>query len=99
MQDIIERHDLIALQLSGGRDSIACLYLLKPYWDRLTVYWLDTGAAFPETVSLMQQVRDKPPTPAAPVLPPLGEVAQRALAGLVFFLPFSPRRRGSRPFH
>lgn len=61
MQEIIDRHERIALQLSGGRDSIACLYLLKPFWDRLTVYWLDTGAAYPETVALMQQVREMVP--------------------------------------
>lgn len=57
MKDIIERHERIALQFSGGRDSIACLYLMRPYWERLTVYWLDTGAAFPETVSLVKHVR------------------------------------------
>lgn len=64
MQDlnaIFNRHERIALQVSGGRDSIACLYLLKPYWDRLTVYWLDTGAAYPETVALMQRIRDMVP--------------------------------------
>ena len=53
---ILDRHERIALQLSGGRDSIACLYLMKPYWDRLTVYWLDTGAAYPETVALMADI-------------------------------------------
>ncbi len=52
----VDRHRNIALQLSGGRDSIACLYLMRPYWHRLTVYWLDTGAAYPETVALMQKV-------------------------------------------
>lgn len=60
MPDIAEtiaRHDKIALQVSGGRDSIACLYLLKPYWDRLTVYWLNTGDAFPETVATMAKVK------------------------------------------
>lgn len=57
MNEIIDRHERIALQFSGGRDSIACLYLMRPYWDRLTVYWLDTGAAFPETLSLMEHVR------------------------------------------
>lgn len=57
MFDAIERHERIALQVSGGRDSIACLYLMRPYWDRLTVYWNNTGAAFPETLALMEQVR------------------------------------------
>lgn len=54
--EIINRHERIALQFSGGRDSIACLYLMKPYWDRLTVYWLDGGAAYPETVALMRDI-------------------------------------------
>jgi phosphoadenosine phosphosulfate reductase len=61
MQDIIDRHDRIALQFSGGRDSIACLYLMRPWWDRLTVYWCDTGAAYPETVSLVAKVREMVP--------------------------------------
>lgn len=53
----IARHEKIALQVSGGRDSLACLYLLKPYWPKLTVYWCNTGAAFPETVEVMERVR------------------------------------------
>lgn len=57
----IERHDRIALQVSGGRDSLACLYLLRPYWNRLTVYWCNTGAAFPETVAIMDSVRAEVP--------------------------------------
>lgn len=62
LQHVIDRHKNIALQLSGGRDSIACLYLMRPYWDRLTVYWCDTGAAYPETVALMQKIRDAVPS-------------------------------------
>lgn len=54
---ILSRHERIALQFSGGKDSIACLYLLKPWWNRLTVYWLNTGAAYPETVALAAKVR------------------------------------------
>lgn len=53
----LARHDKVALQLSGGRDSIACLYLLRGWLDRITVYWVNTGAAFPETVALMNQLR------------------------------------------
>jgi phosphoadenosine phosphosulfate reductase len=54
---IIGRHDRIALQFSGGRDSLAVLHLMQPYWDRLTVYWCNTGDAYPETRELMAQVR------------------------------------------
>ncbi|HJV52797.1 MAG TPA: phosphoadenosine phosphosulfate reductase family protein [Noviherbaspirillum sp.] len=61
MDDMLARHERIALQFSGGKDSLACLYLLKPYWDRLTVYWLNTGAAYPETVALMDKVRSMVP--------------------------------------
>lgn len=49
------------LQISGGKDSLACLYLLRPYWDLLTVAWLNTGAAFPETVEQMAEIREMVP--------------------------------------
>ena len=61
IEDAINRHERIALQLSGGKDSLACLYLMKPYWDSLTVYWCNTGDAFPETVSLMGRIRAEVP--------------------------------------
>ena len=61
MNSVLERHERIALQFSGGRDSLACLYLMKPHWDRLTVYWCDTGAAYPETMALMAQIREMVP--------------------------------------
>jgi 3'-phosphoadenosine 5'-phosphosulfate sulfotransferase (PAPS reductase)/FAD synthetase len=57
MDKIIARHERIALQVSGGRDSIACLYLLRPFLDRITVYWCNTGAAFPETVEIISKLR------------------------------------------
>lgn len=56
VKEIIERHKRIALQFSGGKDSLALLYLMRPYWDRLTVYWLDTGDSFPETRELVEQI-------------------------------------------
>lgn len=58
---IIDRHQHIALQLSGGRDSLACLYLMRPFWDRLTVYWCDTGDAYPETLKLITKIMDMVP--------------------------------------
>ncbi|XVJ69963.1 MAG: methyltransferase domain-containing protein [Rhizobacter sp.] len=50
------RHDRIAFQFSGGRDSTAALYLLRPYWDRMSVYHLDTGDQFPETQAVVRKV-------------------------------------------
>lgn len=51
----------VALQLSGGKDSLACLYLMESQWDNLTVYWCNTGDAFPETVALMERLRAQIP--------------------------------------
>lgn len=62
MEEIINRHERIALQFSGGKDSLACLYLMRPYWGRLTVYWLNTGDAYPETVQLAAAVKDLVPS-------------------------------------
>lgn len=45
------------LQFSGGKDSLACLYLLRPHWDLLTVMWGNPGAAFPETIEQMARIR------------------------------------------
>ncbi len=59
--DVVYRHERIALQLSGGKDSLACLYLMCEHWDRLTVYWCNTGDAFPETVELMDEIRAQVP--------------------------------------
>lgn len=61
MHDTISRHQRIALQLSGGKDSLACLYLMRPFWDRLTVYWCNTGDPFPETVAQMERIRAEVP--------------------------------------
>lgn len=57
----ISRHDRIALQFSGGKDSLATLYLLRPWWDRLCVYWLNTGDAYPENVARAEQIRSEVP--------------------------------------
>ena len=46
-----------ALQFSGGKDSLACLYLLRPVWQHIYVVWVNSGAAYPETVEQMAQIR------------------------------------------
>jgi 3'-phosphoadenosine 5'-phosphosulfate sulfotransferase (PAPS reductase)/FAD synthetase len=51
----------IALQFSGGRDSLALLLLCKPFWNKLTVYYTNSGDAYPETLELVNRVREKVP--------------------------------------
>ena len=53
---VLDKHKKIALQCSGGKDSLALLHLMWPFWDKLTVYWLDTGDSFPETEERMASV-------------------------------------------
>ena len=55
--DAIARHERIALQFSGGKDSLACLYLMRPWLDQITVYWLNTGRPYPETLRTLEAVK------------------------------------------
>ncbi len=50
-----------ALQFSGGKDSLACLYLNKHRWDEIYVVWLDTGAAYQETHDYMMGWKERLP--------------------------------------
>ena len=45
------------LQFSGGKDSLACLYLMKEKWNDITVLWVNTGASYPETLAQMEMIR------------------------------------------
>lgn len=53
LADVFARHEKIALMYSGGKDSLACLYLAKEYLDRVYVVWVDTQANFPEIEEAM----------------------------------------------
>lgn len=58
LEDQIRDHaGRVALQFSGGRDSLAMLLLLQPLWPQLTVYYLNSGDAYPETLALVERVR------------------------------------------
>jgi phosphoadenosine phosphosulfate reductase len=56
IEEALNRHKRIAFQFSGGKDSIAALFLMKPYWDRFTVYFCDTGDCLVETVNIVEKV-------------------------------------------
>ena len=54
---MINGHKSAMLQFSGGKDSLACLWLLEEFWPDLLVAWVNTGDAFPETLSRMEAVK------------------------------------------
>lgn len=51
----------VALQFSGGKDSLVLLHMMRPYWDDLTVYYCNSGDSFPETDELMAAVKSMVP--------------------------------------
>jgi 3'-phosphoadenosine 5'-phosphosulfate sulfotransferase (PAPS reductase)/FAD synthetase len=46
------------LQFSGGKDSLACLLLLKEQLNDIIVLWCDSGDSFPETKLQMRKVAE-----------------------------------------
>jgi phosphoadenosine phosphosulfate reductase len=56
MDEFINRHEKVALFFSGGKDSLACLELCKPYLDRIVVIWVNTGSNFPEVEECVTKV-------------------------------------------
>src|SRR5579859_707778 len=57
----LDRHDKIALSFSGGKDSLACVYLLRPHLDRITIYHNDTGDLLPEICEIVEHVKSFAP--------------------------------------
>lgn len=56
IKEFFSRHERIVLQFSAGKDSAACLWLLKPYWDRITLLWANGGNPYPETVTYIDHI-------------------------------------------
>lgn len=52
----LSRHERIALFFSGGKDSLACVYLLRDYWDRITIYHADSGDTLPEMDEVIDRI-------------------------------------------
>ena len=53
---MFDADDKVVMQFSGGKDALACLYLLREHWGRLIVMWCDTGDALPETHQQMEDI-------------------------------------------
>lgn len=57
----LTRHPRAALQFSGGKDSLALVYLLREHWERLTLYHVDTGDLLPEVREIVSAVEAQVP--------------------------------------
>jgi phosphoadenosine phosphosulfate reductase len=62
ISSIVGRHKKIAFQFSGGKDSTAALFIMQPFWDRMTVYFCDSGDSMPETLEVVNKVKALVPT-------------------------------------
>jgi 3'-phosphoadenosine 5'-phosphosulfate sulfotransferase (PAPS reductase)/FAD synthetase len=59
------------LQFSGGKDSTALLYLARPWLDRITVLFAETGATFPHLVKHINDTCEKLNANLVVVKPPV----------------------------
>lgn len=59
--DILARHENIALQFSGGKDSLAVAHLLREHWGRITFYHVDAGDLLPEMREIVSDMERQVP--------------------------------------
>ncbi len=52
--EALERHGRGALFFSGGKESVVLEHMLRPYRDRLTLLWVNTGAMFPHMADVVR---------------------------------------------
>ena len=55
---LFNRHQKAVLSFSGGKDSLVCLHLCRSYRDKLTVAWVNTGAAFPHMAKFIRKATE-----------------------------------------
>jgi phosphoadenosine phosphosulfate reductase len=51
----------LGLAFSGGKDSLACLLLHKKQLSKITVFWVNTGKIYPETLKLVEYAKSISP--------------------------------------
>lgn len=56
IEALLEEHGHGVLCFSAGKDSLACLEMLRPWLEKITLVWVDGGAAHEMTYSYMQEV-------------------------------------------
>jgi 3'-phosphoadenosine 5'-phosphosulfate sulfotransferase (PAPS reductase)/FAD synthetase len=61
LEEFMNRHELVALQFSSGKDSAACLKLVRPWIDKVVVIWCNPGDPYAETLEYMESIRRSVP--------------------------------------
>jgi phosphoadenosine phosphosulfate reductase len=61
LAEFMNRHDRVVLQFSAGKDSAACLKLLRPFLSKVEVIWANPGDPYPEVVEYMSHIRSSVP--------------------------------------
>lgn len=56
-EGLFHQHKNVALSFSGGKDSLACVYLMREHLPNLTVYHMDPGDMLPETKAVVAHVK------------------------------------------
>lgn len=51
----------LGLAFSGGKDSLACLLLHKEQLNNVTVFYVNTGKAYPETIKVIEYAKSISP--------------------------------------
>lgn len=54
IEELFARHRRAVLGFSGGRDSLVLLDMLRPYHDRVTLLWVNSGFMFPHMVEFVR---------------------------------------------
>lgn len=54
---MVHGHEHAALCFSGGKDSLACLYLVRDQLPEITVLWANTGKNYPESLAIIESVK------------------------------------------
>lgn len=61
MRDLLDAHQRIVLQFSGGKDSLACLMLCREYLHKIHVVWVNPGAPYPGIREYMKVIAESVP--------------------------------------
>jgi 3'-phosphoadenosine 5'-phosphosulfate sulfotransferase (PAPS reductase)/FAD synthetase len=64
-------HRKAVLQFSGGKDSTALMYLARPWLDRITVIFAETGATFPHLVKHVEDTCERLDASLVVIRPPI----------------------------